>query len=523
MLRNGALIRFVRTTNNPIREQEDILLRILKRHRNTEYGQRFKFSEIKNIAEFQKNVPTVEYTNIQKYIERMKKGENNILTKDKVLFFATSSGTTNTPKFIPITKQRMRLFRKEFTLWSILVLKNYPKILKGKLLYFAAAGHLGDTEAGIPHGNITGYQVSKLPMWMRKKMVLPADIYNLKDFDEQTKKIALLSLTKNITQLGFASPIQAILFCDYIKENRKELLKEIKKKSERKAKRLKNLDDFRPINIWPDLMLVNCIKSDINALYLQTLKEKIGKQDIEVIDPGIYASEGRVTFSLLKAKKAEALMAANFNFFEFKEKDVDGFKEPVTIDKIKKGKEYLILITTNEGLYRYNIGDIIRVVGFKKKLPIVEYVDRDKYINMVGENMSEGELLKAVQNSCKELKIDLHAFTAAPYIQSPTKKPRYELLIEPKQKIGKEKALKLLTAVEKRLQQNVLTYKKARNEFGRLDSPIISIVKRGSYNKLDKSRVLNSGQTKPINVSKDPKFRKKLEIEESFSHNNQNT
>ena len=504
----------------PLKVQEKVLYRILQKNKKTKYGIEHNFSKIKTIEEFRKQVQINSYENLKPYIELIKKGEQNILTKDKVLFFAVSSGTTSAQKYIPITKERTKIFKRELMLWSKNILdKNFRGVSKGKTLYFAAAEYLGETESKIPYGNITGYHVKHLPWFIKKKVVLNVATHNIKDVDRRTKRIAEKALAeKNISQLAFAAPIEILLFLKYIQENKTELIKLVKKTNSKRGKELEELDEennFEPKYIWPNIKLISCIKAKINDEYLKELYKELG-QEIPTRDPGIYASEGRINLGLVKEDNAGVLVA-NTNFFEFEEQTTNGFEKPITIEKIEQGKKYKVLITTPEGLYRYDIGDIIEVIGFKRKLPIVKYADRDNYINIVGENLSEIALLNAIHSIIKKEKLELRGFTAAPYMPNGKEKPRYELMVESKKEISKEQAKRILEILEEELKEHGKTYYKARNEFGRLDAPLLSILVEGSYDELDKERISRSGQAKPMNISKDPEFRKRFKIIKTYT------
>lgn len=516
---------FYLSKKNPILVQKKILKRILDENKNTLYGRKYKFSKINNISEFQKKVPQVEYSDIKKYIEKIKDGHQNILTDDVVEFFATSSGTTSDAKFIPITKKRLEFFKREFMLWAKYKIEHDPKSLRGKMLYFAAADYLGKTKSGIPYGNITGYHVKHLSKITKTKMVLDSKIYNISDVDKRTKVIGVKSLIqKNITQISFAAPIEAVLFFDYIKENKDELIAEIEKKKLAKKSRIEYLkkipkEKFIPIKIWPNLSFVNCIKADTMKVYQKTLFERIGRV-LPSRDPGIYASEGRINLGIIKNYDNSGILVLNNNFFEFCEKSGSKYLDPITVDKIKLGGVYKILLTTFEGLYRYDVGDVVEVVGFEDKLPIVKFYDRDKYLNFVGENMSEIELIKSVEKSAEELKLKLRGFVCLPFIE-PEKKLKYEFIVEfdDKENINLELKNNFLNQIENYLQKNVLTYKKARFEFGRVDFPILSIAKEGEFKRWEEDRMKKrSSQIKPIHIVKNHEFRDRFDIVEQINN-----
>lgn len=510
--------RFRQSLRNPGKVQEKVLLRILKRNKDTVYGKRYNFAKIKSINDFQKNVPLSDYDDLLPLIERLKNAEQNILTKDKVIYFATTSGTTKSVKLIPVTSLRAKLFRRELALWSFFMLSKYKKILKGKTLYFAGPYLEFYTSKGIPCGSISGYLAYKTPWFLKKKLVVNPEIYNIMDFNDKTRKIALAALQSNITQIGFASPIEAILFFDYISKNKSSLISEIRKKgNKKKAEELKNLAVFNPAEIWPNLFLINCIKSKTNQLYLDTLKEKVGNKNIIIRDPGIYSSEGRISLCF-EDEGIAGIITANEYFFEFiEQKNGKSVGKPLTADKVKKGKEYLVIITTPEGLYRYDMGDIVKIAGFRGKLPLIEFVNRNNYLNIAGELAHENILIECMERAMKKSGIQLRSFTFIPLI-SPSKKPRYEILAEPIEIISKSEGKRFLKIIDQSLQENISDYRQMRNEFGRMDFPRLTILTKGSYDEFDRKRVSGSGQPKPIYVSRNSEFRNNFQIEEMIEH-----
>lgn len=507
--------RFLRLIKNPLSVQEEVLKQILHENRNTYYGKKYKFASIKDIKSFQKKVPIITYADILPLVERLKNGEQRLLTKKDVTYFATTSGSTSTPKLIPITKDRVKNFRKEFALWSLYVLKQHRDILPGKTLYFAGPYDEGKTDAGIMYGSISGYLAWNTPWVVKNKLVVPAHIYNIFDFEKKTFEIALHALCSNITQIGFAAPIEAILFFDYLQEKRQLLIAELFNRGyKRRAKKLQKLPNFKPITIWPKIGLINCIKSEAQIPYLEVLKEKIGKQNIPIRDPGIYASEGRISIGLLPGVQAVGYPLGNVNFFEFLEVRKDGPAKPVTIDKVRRKKQYQVIMTTPEGLYRYDMGDVIEVVRFEKKLPVIKFVNRNNFLNIVGELSPESELVSAFTECAKKLKIRFTSFTFTPYLKELDKKPRYELLIEPKEGLQEQKAKELIKLLDQTLQERINDYRQMRNEFGRMGSIVLSVLKKGSYDSYNKKRF--GGQPKPIHVHKSSTFREEFEIITSY-------
>ncbi len=505
--------RFKLALNNPLKWQKKILFKILKQNQNTEYGKKYNFSEINSIEDFQKLIPIITYPDIKSQIDRLKHGEQNILIKDKVLFFATSSGTTSEPKFIPVTKKRMDFHRGEFLLWLNYMFKSHKRILNGKTLYWGA-GHLnGYTEAKIPHGNISGYLVYNSSKFVKSKLVIDSDILNMQDFDKKMEKIAIKSLLeKNIVQIAFASAVQAILFFDYLIDHKDRLIDLVKGKDKERAKELGFLKEFKPGFIWPKLWLINCLKSGFNMSYLEVVREKIGK-NVTIRDPGIMASEGRISLGITDIDRA-GIIPVNECFFEFMEERGNNFLDPVTLDKLELGKKYKVLLTTFEGLYRYDLEDILEVVSFEKRVPVVKFVSRNKFLNVTEEHAPEREIILGVENAMKKFGIKYRGFTVLPNVSG--RKPKYEILFEPLNEFEEHLASDLIKEIDKNWQDSILTYAETRNEFGRMENPVLSLVEKGNYDNVEAKVLVLRAQAKPVLVTEDINYKKKFNVLKIF-------
>ncbi len=507
------IIDFQDALIDPLAVQKKILLKILKRNKHTEYGKKYSFSKIKTIAEYKQKVPIIKFSDILTEVERIKNGEQNILTKDKVIYFASTSGTTSKIKLVPITKQRIKNYNKEFALWAVYVLKKYIKITNGKTLFFAGPYFEGKTKGKIPYGSISGYLPFKSPWYIKRKIANPIIIYNDMNFDRKIKKMAICALQENITQIAFTAPIEAILFLDYIKNNKNKLIKYIKKINPKKAEYLSSIKEFNAINIWPNIGLISCFRSKTNEMYIDTLLTKIGKK-LEIRDPGINASEGRVSIGLSK-DGVSGVMLVNTTFFEFIDIDRTN-KETITIEKLKLNKKYKVIMTTQEGLYRYDLGDIIKVTGFFKKVPEIKFYNRENYLNIAGELACEDEIVKAINKTILDTKLSIKYYTLIPSLLDLTKKPKYEILIDLDEKEDGKKIIEFKIKLDFNLKKIINDYKQMREEFGKMDPPIISILEEGSYDEYNKKRVVGSGNPKPINIHQDHKFRNNFKIKKTY-------
>jgi hypothetical protein len=317
-------------------------------------------------------------------------------------------------------------------------------------------------------------------------------------------------MEKNITTLSFPYPVEIMFMFDYIKKNREQIIFEVESEGHiAQAKRLKKLKDFEPLTLWPNLATVMFIWTPETDFYLKKLQKKIGKK-LNAVDPGIYSTEGRLTLNITKHKTAGVMMP-DVNFFEFEEQTEQGFKEPVTIDKLEKGKRYKILMTTTEGLYRYNIKDVLEVIGFKNKLPIVKFYGRNKYFGLNDEKLSELDLINTCNRAIEKTKIELKT-----YLLTINKKNKsYELLVEKENgELTKIEADKISSYVDVELKK----YKEYASERKKnnIKKIIISDLKQGEYERFYKNKIKTLGETKAISCSPDSEIKNKFRIRKTF-------
>lgn len=474
--------------------QKKLLQKILNENKNTVYGKKYNFSQIKNLKDFQEKIPIITYSDIQKDIEEIHKGKQNILTKKPVVFMGTTSGSSGKPKLIPITANRKKSFKKELHLWSYFTIKKIPQLWSGKTLYLIGGEPQTIQRKAIPHASASKYLLSITPNIMRKKLAISLETWNIIDYESRLRTIAKEALQQQkINHIGFPYPLECTFLFEYIQKHWTELLQELElEKKIKTVKRLKKLKNNKPITIWPKLKAINMIKTQDNEIYLKQLFKIIGKE-LQTLDPGIYSTEGRLTFNL-KSDKNEGYLASNVTFFEFEEKTKEGFKEPIFINKLKVGKVYRVIITTVDGLYRYNIGDLLKVVRFEKKLPIVKFVGRDKYINIQNEKTPYDLGIFAANKALKNK--DVKTYTIIP------SKNNYDLFVEFDQKITKRQISQIEKEFDETIKKFNKEYAKARKN-KKISSPKIKLLQQGAFEKIYKKRIWELGETKAISVTTD--------------------
>jgi len=533
---------FENATKDPMAAQRRALLEYLCRNRNTEYGRKYGFAGILSIGDYRKRVPLSDCETMRPYLDRMAKGEDNILVSDKVLFFGLTSGTTSKPKFIPTTGYSESKKARLTSLWSYYISRDHPNVTDGRILAIVSPEVTGHTEGGIPYGAETGYGYRGLPGIIRGLYCLPHAVFEITDYDARYYTILRIGMAHNVTDIATLNPNTLVLLCQKIagwqdglisdiekgalsgKLNidgaiRKKIEKGLSPDPERAAELrriLKEKGELLPKYFWPELALIECWKGSTMRLYLDELGRYFG--NVPTRDMGCLSTEARSSISMSDTG-AEGVLAIETNFYEFIPKENMGKpdKKALLCDELEKGREYFIVVTTPGGLYRYNIDDIVRVDGFFNKTPLIEFVQKGmSATSLAGEKLYESQLNDAVNIAARKLKLFIEFFLAVAKTSTP---PRYEFLTEFSGSVGHGQKLAFLRAIEEELPRQNEEYGFWREAKG-LGAPVLKVVRAGEFEKYRKKRISQGaleGQFKLLELTLDQDFDKNFVIEEEIS------
>jgi hypothetical protein len=411
---------FLNSTNNPKYEQRKILLEIIRNNEDSVFGKNFGFSKINSIDDFLKQVPITGYDFIKKYIDKEKKGESGQLTSKKVKMFALTSGTVSDVKYIPVTEDYINSYRAGTWIWISSLLVDHPRFFP-KTLTVASPKREKETSAGIPCGSVSGLFHEEQSRIVKALYVSQYPMFEIPDPESKYYTLTKAAVENNVSHINTANPITILKICNMIKNNSEKIIKDIydgtistkipndlrskikTKPNKRRAKRLEKLldkDMFKPEFIWPDLGLIGCWKGGTQYLFLERFPEHFG--DVIIRDIGLLASEGRMTIPISDNTSSGILDIKN-SFFEFIPEFEIQSKNPEVLraEQLEKGENYFILLTTQSGLYRYNIKDLVKVTGFYNNTPELAFLNKGSQISsIVGEKISENQVI----NSYKKVK-----------------------------------------------------------------------------------------------------------------------
>ena len=536
-----AARKFELQTEDPIRSQKKILFEYLLRNKNTEFGKKHKFSAIRSIEDFEARVPISNYENLRLSVERMARGEKNVLTADNPVFFGRTSGTTGKPKLIPVTKYSRNKKAELMALWTYYISRDHPGATSGKILTIIDPEVKMVTESGVPCGPENGHAYVNLPYIIKRSCAIPYEIFEIENYNARYYTILRMAIEHDITTLATLNPSAIVILCQKIKRWKDRMIEDVKKgtldesfdipahiraiagkrmrPNPLRARELSRILDEKgellPKDFWPNLELIECWKGGTVKLYLEGLSRYFGQ--IPIRDFGCLSTETRSSIPITD-DGAGGILAINTNFYEFIPKeDMHKTKRRVVLcDRLEKDKEYLLVVTTPGGLYRYDTDDIIRVDGFFNKTPVIEFMQKGfNAISLSGEKLYESHVNEAINAANKKLKLDIKFFSASVQMEKP---PRYIFLTEFTDDPSQDKKRALLRSVEDELCRCNLEYEDTRQR-QELGSPILKVVGKGGFEKYRSKRVAEGAhetQFKVPELMRDPDFQKNFNIEEEI-------
>jgi len=512
-------------SRNPRATQEEMLLALLKTNAGTEYGRKHSFDSIKSISDFQRLVPINDYDSLSQYINKAARGETNVLTAEQPFMFATTSGTTGSRKLIPVTRAYIKEFRRASVVSGYNLLKNYPGVTKGVSLSVFSPAQESLTDAGIPCGAISGRLYMEEPPLMKKYISpIPYEVFLIEDYDSRYYTLLRCALMLPISSIYTLNPSTIVLLArklrafgmqliddvaqgtlsppSAIEPSVRAALEHLLKPDPARAQQLYSLlqnNDFNPPKIWPQLSLICCWTRAAAAFYLQDFPEYFAATPVSDITYG--ASEGRGTVFIGPDRQ---MLALRSHFFEFvKEEEMGSANARAYIaDELEQGQSYFILFTTAGGLYRYNLNDIVKVVGFHNKTPLLEFQHKGGNISsFTGEKVTESQVTSAVSATMQGLNLKVAFFTVVPEFRP---EPHYQLWLEPLNGDNSFANPTLLKQVSQSFDANLCRANseyETKRQSQRLAGPQLQVLRSGTYESLRKSLVAGGVPDAQIKLS----------------------
>lgn len=457
--------------------QDEIFKRLILEASATEFGKKYGFSDIDSVAQFRDRVPVSTYEQIYPYIKRLMRGEQNILWPTDITWFSKSSGTTNQrSKFIPVSQEALEEchFKGGKDLISIYV-NNFPetRLFDGKGLAVGGSHQINeyDSSESSYYGDVSAVIMQNLPPWAQFIRTPSLETALMANWEEKIEKMAAETARVNVTNISGVPTWTALLIQRIVALEKKEHI----------------------LEVWPDLEVFfhGAVSFKPYRNLFDTLIPSASMRYVEIYN----ASEGFFGIQDQTSSDEMLLMLDYGIYYEFIPVEELDNEHPraIGLGEVELDKNYAMIISTNAGLWRYNIGDTIR---FTSKSPYrIKISGRTKhFINAFGEEMIIENAESAINKACEATAAVIDNFTAAPIFLEQGKKGGHEWIIE--FKIHPSNLETFTRVLDDTLREVNSDYDAKRQHDLALVAPKVNSVRQGTFYDWMKRRGKLGGQNK---------------------------
>lgn len=469
----------------PFNVQKETFSKLISFASETEWGLKYGYHEDMTIEEFQKNIPIQTYEDVKLYVNRLRKGEQNLTWPTEIKWFAKSSGTTNDKsKFVPVSNESLedchfRGGKDALAIYS----NNFPEtnILKGKMLILGGSHKINNFSNQSYYGDLSAILIENMPFWATFIRTPSAKIALIPEWEEKLEKLTQHTIGENVTNIS-GVPSWVLVFMKYI---------------------LEYTGKNNILEVWPNLELF--IHGGVSfPPYKEQFREFIPSDQMRYMET-YNASEGFFGIQNDPATNDMLLMLDYGVFYEFIPLENLEDKNPIslTIADVELDKNYAIIISTNSGLWRYMIGDTIYFTSlFPHKFKISGRTKH--FINAFGEEVIIDNAEKALMIACEKTGAIVKEYTAAPVFMDNRARGSHEWLIEFNREPVDFELFK--KSLDKALQDVNSDYEAKRYKDLNLLPPKVHLVPEGSFYKWFHSKGKLGGQNKMPRLSNDRKY-----------------
>lgn len=481
--------RVQRGIEHPELAQEEVFKYLIKTAAATEFGKKYDFASIHNIETFQQRIPLQDYEDLKPLIERMMRGESDVLWAGKTTYFSRSSGTTaNKSKFIPVSTENLKKCHLQgahdaVSIWfhnnphSRLFDASRAIIMGGEVSIF-------DSNAQTYCGDVSAIMLKHLPFYGVYFLTPDVPTALLADWETKIEKIAQVAVHQNISNLSGVPTWTLVLLRRILEISGKDNLSEVFPNFELYAHGGVNFEPYR---------------SQFQDLFPKGIQYRNTYN----------ASEGFFSSQFSEKDAGMQLLLNNGIFYEFipLEEYENPFPKAITIDKVQKNIHYAMIISTNAGLWRYKIGD---TVLFTSLYPHhIQVTGRTKqYINVFGEEVMVWNVEQAMANTCLATHAQVQDYTVAPIFLSENSKGGHEWAIE--FKIPPSNLAEFQKLLDQNLQMLNSDYEAKRYKNIALQELQIQALPSGSFYHWLKHKGKYGGQNKVPRLSNDRTYIEEL-------------
>lgn len=475
LLSTGRSDQINRFRSDPARVQEQVLRQLLKQSKDTAWGKEHGYSSISGYDQFCNNVPLQCYEDLIPYIERLRAGEKDLLWPGEVKWFAKSSGTTGAKsKFIPISKESLEETHYRGArdcLYIYTLLNPATRIFRGKGLTLGGSHQINNFSNNSLYGDLSAILIENAPAYSGLIRTPPTHIALIEDFEEKMEKITEKTVTLNVTSISGVPSWYLVLIRYILRHTGKDNLHQV----------WPNLEVFfhGGVSFVPYREQYHRLLPDQKMHYMETYN----------------ASEGFFAIQDDFSDNSMLLMLDYGIFYEFITADHENTEnqKTLTIGEVKKGVNYAVVISTNGGLWRYEIGDTVEFTSlYPHKIRITGRTRH--FINAFGEEVIIDNAEKALEQACLATGAHVCDYTAGPIYMGNETKGAHEWVIEfEKEPDSTDRFIEILDNTLKSLNSD---YEAKRYKDLTLTRPVLRVVPRGTFYRWFREHNKLGGQNK---------------------------
>lgn len=461
--------------------QRQTFLSLIRQAKTTKFGSEHRFGNIRNHTDFIRAVPVRDYESLRSYVDLVKSGENDVLWPGRPTYFAKTSGTTSGVKYIPLTKESTphHVNTARNSLFNYLVESNNRSFFDGKMLYLSGSPVLQDTN-GIHTGRLSGIVNHQIPGWIKGNKLPSTDVNVIKDWEVKVGAMVHESAHKDVRLIGGIPPWVQMYYEALLDYTGKSTVREV----------------------FPNLSVF--VYGGVSYEPYRAKLEAMVGGTIDGIET-FPASEG--FFAYQDRFPSEGLLL-NVNagmFFEFIPVHEIHNDAPsrLTLDQVQTGTSYALVVSSNAGMWAYNIGDIVEFVSLEPPRLIVS--GRIKhFISAFGEHVIAKEVEQAIKEASEKLALELIEFTVAPQVNPPVGLPYHEWFLEVENPVEIN-----ISNLEQTLDESLQTQNIYYNDLisgGVLRSAKVTLLRPHSFRAYMESIGKLGGQNKVPRLSNDRKI-----------------
>lgn len=457
----GHARRFEAALRDPAAAQARVLAALCSRNSETAFGKAHGFAAIRTAADWRRAVPLGDYETHRPWVDRLLAGERGVLTREEPDSFCITSGSTGAPKLIPVSHAWREGYAAQTRLWIRGALRDHPRIFAGRIMALVSPAVEGLTEGGMPYGSMSGMSARRAPWLARRQYALPYAVALIKDHEARYFFMARVAMAQSVTALLSPNPSTLHRLAGVIASRADDLLRALHdgtvgaplpevlqlegpvdlaerlaphvvpqpERARRLTAEASRAGGLTPAMLWPGLALLGCWLGGSAGVQAAGLRSLYGAS-VPMRDLGLLASEGRMSLPL-EDDSAAGVLNVHAVHYEFLPEDIsspDPDAPTLLAHELEDGGRYRVVITPGQGLYRYDMNDIVEVRGHVGRTPRIAFLRKGRdMLSMTGEKLHLNQVQEALLEAVATEGLALWQYRLVADVE----RMAYDLLLEP--------------------------------------------------------------------------------------------